>query len=99
MRHAEKPGDPKNPYLTEAGRRRAERLAQFIPAMFGKPDFVFAAAVNKNSFRAYLTMRPLCDAIAVGLDTLFEGDAYRACEQVILGSLLCAQGCRRVLDP
>ena len=78
MRHAEKPGDPKNPYLTEAGRRRSDRLAQFIPARFGKPDFVFAAAVNKHSFRAYLTMRPLCDAIAVGLDASFESEEYRA---------------------
>jgi hypothetical protein len=76
LRHAEKPGDPKDPYLTEAGRRRADRLAQFIPAMFGKPDFVFAAAVNKHSFRAYLTMRPLCDAIAVRPDTSFESEAY-----------------------
>ena len=78
MRHAEKPGDPTNPCLTEAGRHRADRLAMFIPAMFGKPDFVFAAAVNKHSFRAYLTMRPLCDAIAIGLDTSFESDGYRA---------------------
>ena len=78
MRHAEKPDDPGDPDLTEAGRARAVALARYIPATFGKPDFVFAAAVNKNSVRAYLTMRPLCDAIAVELDATYKAKEYRA---------------------
>jgi hypothetical protein len=77
LRHAEKPDGPRNPDLTEAGRARADKLAQFIPATFGKPDFVFAAAVAKNSVRAYLTMRPLCDAIGVALDASTKAKAYR----------------------
>src|SRR3977135_4277449 len=37
MRHAEKPDDPGDPDLTEAGRARAAALARYIPATFGKP--------------------------------------------------------------
>ena len=76
LRHAEKPDDPRSPDLTEAGAARAERLALYIPATFGRPDFVFAAAVAKNSVRAYLTMRPLCDAIGVPLDASLKGKKY-----------------------
>ncbi len=76
LRHAEKPDDPKSPDLAEAGAARAERLALYIPATFGRPDFVFAAAVAKDSVRSYLTMRPLCDAIGVALDASFKGKKY-----------------------
>ena len=69
LRHAEKPDDAKDDGLTAAGRVRAAKLAPFIEAAFGKPDFVFAAAGNKGSERAILTMRPLCDATSVALDS------------------------------
>ena len=72
IRHAEEPDDPDNPDLAEAGQNRAEKLARYLPATFGKPDFVFAAAVNKRSARAFLTMRPLCDAIAIPLDATLK---------------------------
>jgi broad specificity phosphatase PhoE len=91
MRHAEKPDDPKNPYLTEEGRARAAKLAQFIPATFGKPDFVFAAAVNKNSMRAYLTMQPLCEAIGVRPDTSFAAKEYEALAAKLLSDDVFAQ--------
>ena len=77
LRHAEKPDDPKNPDLTEAGVARAKSLAAYIPATFGRPDFVFAAAVAKDSVRSYLTMRPLCDAIGVPLDASLKGKKYK----------------------
>ena len=77
LRHAEKPDDPKSPDLAPAGMVRAERLAQYIPATFGRPDFVFAAAVAKDSVRSYLTMRPLCDALAVPLDASLKGKKYK----------------------
>jgi hypothetical protein len=77
MRHGEKPDDPRDPDLAVAGRVRAEMLALYIPATFGKPDFVFAGAVKRRSVRAYLTMRPLCDAIGVELDASFKSDEYR----------------------
>jgi hypothetical protein len=59
-----------------AGAARAERLAFYIPATFGRPDFVFAAAVAKDSVRSYLTMRPLCDAIGIPLDAAIKGKKY-----------------------
>ena len=68
MRHAEEPEGSKDPDLSPAGRIRAEKLAPFILATYGKPDHVFAAAINKHSSRACLTMRPLCDATGVPLD-------------------------------
>jgi hypothetical protein len=83
MRHAEEPNDPKDPDLAVLGRVRAQNLASYIPATFGKPDFVFAAAVNKRSVRAYLTMRPLCDATAIELDA-----SLKAKESVALATKL-----------
>ena len=76
LRHGEKPDDPKSPDLAPAGMVRAERLAVYIPATFGRPNFVFAAAVAKDSVRSYLTMRPLCDATEVPLDASFKGKKY-----------------------
>ena len=65
MRHAEKTGDPDDMYLSEAGVRRTERLATYIPETFGRPDFIFAASKSKHSFRSIETMKPL--AAALGL--------------------------------
>ena len=86
LRHAEEPDDPKNPDLAEAGRTRAEELARYIPETFGKPDFVFTAAVNKHSSRAVLTMRPLCDAIAVPLDATLKAKEYQALATQLLSA-------------
>lgn len=76
MRHGDKPTDPDDPSLSEAGRARADALARYIPETFGKPAFVFAAAPDKKSVRSYLTMKPLCDAIAVPLDSTTRKKAY-----------------------
>ena len=84
LRHAEEPDDPRDPDLAPVGRVRAEKLASYIPATFGKPDFVFAAAVNKRSVRAYLTMRPLCDATAVPLDASLKAKKYSALAKSLL---------------
>ncbi|MEP7181308.1 MAG: hypothetical protein ABI886_03865 [Betaproteobacteria bacterium] len=77
LRHADKPDDPNNPDLSDAGRTRAEKLARFIPEKYGRPDFVFAAAVTEKSMRSYLTMRPLCGAVAVPLDSSMHAKAHR----------------------
>jgi hypothetical protein len=72
MRHAEEPRDPKNPDLSEAGRRRADHLATYIPSRFGTPDFLISAAANKLSARALLTLRPLSHTIEAPIDTSFK---------------------------
>ena len=75
-RHAEKPADPDDPHLSDAGRDRAARLAEFIPAKYGRPDFVFAAAKTEKSIRSWRTMIPLCEAIGVPLDSSTRGKDY-----------------------
>ena len=76
--------------LSEAGRARAQNLALFIPAKYGKPDFVFAAAVNEKSIRLYLTMRPLCDAIAVPLDSGARAKAFQGLATKLLSDAVYA---------
>jgi hypothetical protein len=72
MRHAEEPADLRDPDLSEAGRRRADRLATYIPSRFGTPDFLISAAANKLSARALLTLRPLSHTIEAPVDTSFK---------------------------
>jgi len=76
MRHAEKPNDKDDPDLSKAGHVRAIRLATFIPAQFGKPDFIIAAAVSHSSARPYETVRPLSKVTGVGIDATIADDDY-----------------------
>jgi broad specificity phosphatase PhoE len=66
MRHAEKPPREDDSHLSEAGRRRAERLAVSLPGNLGRPDVLFAASDKPGSFRPRETLEPL--AAAIGLD-------------------------------
>ena len=59
FRHGEENPDPIDPDLSIKGRERAERLAAYLPAKFGMPDLLVAAAANRSSIRCYLTLRPL----------------------------------------
>src|SRR5450631_2100119 len=90
MRHAEEPRDPKNPDLSAAGRLRAERLATFIPKMFGRPDFLIAAAPNRLSVRSYLTLRPLALAMKVRVETSFKSKSSVALATRLLSDITCA---------
>ncbi|MGQ0456910.1 MAG: SixA phosphatase family protein [Hyphomicrobium sp.] len=65
-RHAKKTGDPDDIHLSAAGRKRADRLATYIPETFGRPDFIVAAARSRRSIRSIETMEPL--AVALGKD-------------------------------
>ena len=51
MRHAEKPVDPDDPNLTKKGHARAEKLAEYIPDKFGKPDFIKGTRLARRSWR------------------------------------------------
>lgn len=68
MRHAEKPADKADPGLSAAGRRRAERLAGYVPQIFGRPDLLIAAADKKGSHRPRLTLAPLAAATGLAVD-------------------------------
>ena len=84
MRHAEKPADPKDPNLTAAGKRRAKHLAAYIPEKFGKPDFIFAAAITTHSARPYETVRPLSKREKVGIDADIADNDYGVLAQRLL---------------
>lgn len=78
MRHAEKPDDPLDPHLSEAGQERAQKLARYLPATFGKPQFLFASAVSKHSGRPIETIKPLSKECNVAIDTDFADQDYGA---------------------
>jgi phosphohistidine phosphatase SixA len=70
MRHAEKTGKTDDIYLSKEGVRRAERLVTYIPQVFGRPDFIYAAARSKRSIRSIETVKPL--AAALGLEVQYH---------------------------
>lgn len=65
MRHADKPDDPEDEDLSEAGMARAEHLATYIPQTFGKPDYIIATAHSKHSNRPTETVTPLAAALGI----------------------------------
>jgi broad specificity phosphatase PhoE len=84
MRHAEKPDDPMNPDLSAAGYVRAERLADYIPATFGTPEFLFATALSTHSARPVETLTPLSKQIGVAIDSTFAEQDYGALAEEVL---------------
>jgi broad specificity phosphatase PhoE len=83
MRHAEKAADPLAPDLSEAGRERAKELARYIPATFGKPDFLLATAASKHSRRPIETLKPLSRECDLKIDKTFADQDYGALAQVL----------------
>ena len=84
MRHAEKPADPLNPDLTATGKRRARQLATYVPKTFGKPDFIFVAAISRHSARPYQTVQPLSKSIKVAIDAEIADNDYGVLAQELL---------------
>jgi hypothetical protein len=70
LRHAEKPESKRDRHLSPEGQARAERLVDFIPQSFGRPNFLVAAAPGKRSDRPVLTLAPL--ARSLGLTIMDE---------------------------
>ena len=91
LRHAEEPADESDPDLNDAGQLRAERLAAFVPAMLGKPDVIIAAAANRRSVRAFLTMRPLSRASGVRICSRFRANQSEALATMLLADDAFAQ--------
>jgi len=86
MRHAEKSDDPLNPNLSSAGYERAQRLADFIPAKFGKPQFLFGSATSKHSRRPIETLEPLAKTCGLAINTDFADQDYGALAHTVLES-------------
>lgn len=83
MRHAEKADDPLDPDLSPAGRQRALALVRYIPAAFGRPDFLFASAVSKHSRRPLETLEPLSQHCGVPVNAEFADQDYGALAHAI----------------
>jgi phosphohistidine phosphatase SixA len=84
MRHAEKPNDPTDPDLSDAGFARANRLAGWLPQQLGTPEFLFASALSKHSARPFETIKPLAKALGVPIDATFADQDYSALAQELL---------------
>jgi phosphohistidine phosphatase SixA len=78
MRHAEKPDDTADPDLTQAGHARAGTLASWLPATFGKPEFLFASSVSKRSRRPIETLQPLAARCGLSIDDSYADQDYGA---------------------
>ena len=78
MRHAEKLDDPRAPDLSPEGRLRAQRLAPYLPATFGKPDFLVATSVSKHSRRPIETLQPLAAQCGLKIDDSYADQDYGA---------------------
>jgi len=76
MRHADKPDDPDDEDLSDAGVARAEHLATYIPQTFGRPDYLIATARSKHSNRPVETVEPLADAIGVHVQHDIRDDDF-----------------------
>ena len=68
LRHAEQPANEDDLDLSASGRARAAWLAAYLPKQFGRPSAVHAAAPNRFSVRAFVTMRPLSETLGLKLD-------------------------------
>jgi broad specificity phosphatase PhoE len=78
MRHAEKPDDPREPDLTPEAQARAQHLASYLPATFGKPDFLFASSISKHSKRPVETLTPLAAQCNLKIDDGYADQDYGA---------------------
>ena len=84
MRHAEKTGDPMDPHLSQDGYARAAKLADFIPATFGIPQFLIATSISKHSVRPIETLEPLSTKIGVSVDAQYADQDYSALASQLL---------------
>lgn len=76
LRHAEKSGDRSDPHLSLPGRNRAEALVRYIPATFGKPEFLIAARTSLRSRRPVETLEPLAAALQLEVGAKFDDADY-----------------------
>ncbi len=76
MRHAEKPQGAGDPNLSPAGEARAAALATYVPATFGVPDFIIAAATSADSARPVETVTPLSQQVGVPIDDKIADKDY-----------------------
>ena len=84
MRHAEKSADPMDPHLSPDGYARAAKLAEYIPATLGVPQFLFATSISKHSVRPIETIEPLSATIGVPINSTYADQDYGALASQLL---------------
>jgi broad specificity phosphatase PhoE len=84
MRHAEKPDDPRDPHLSDAGVARAEKLVDYVPNELGVPDFLCASAPSKHSVRPIETVTPLSHKIGASIDSTIADQDFSVLAQEVL---------------
>ena len=91
IRHAEKPPDPDDPHLSQAGVKRARHLVSFItnnPAMkkFGLPVATFATQTTKDhhGVRTQETLATLARSLKLRVQTPCHGKNYEKLAKRIL---------------
>ncbi len=96
LRHAEKPEDPKDPHLTEAGRERARFLASYLtttPALTnaGLPTVLIATGWTRHSHsrRPFETLEPLAKRLHRSIKRPFLSEEYAQLARYILTSREC----------
>lgn len=75
MRSGEEP-EGTDIHLNDAGKARAKALAQWIPATYGKPAFLFASHPTGQSRRAVETLEPLAAALRLKIQDQFANDEF-----------------------
>jgi hypothetical protein len=73
-----------DPHLSPDGYARAAKLADFIPATFGVPQFLIATAISKHSVRPIETIEPLSMKIGVTVDATYADQDYSALASQLL---------------
>src|SRR6202163_5092015 len=94
MRHAEKTRESNGSAPLAGWHVRAAKLADFIPATFGIPQFLIATSISKHSVRPIETLEPLSTKIGVSVDATYaDQDLQRLGQSTIIRTTLC--GCGR----
>ena len=78
MRHAEKAADPMDSHLSPDGYARAAKPADYIPAMFGVPQFLIATSISEHSVRPIETIEPLSTKTGVPVNSTYADQDYGA---------------------
>jgi hypothetical protein len=64
--------------------RGPAKLADYIPATFGIPQFLIATAISKHSIRPIETIQPLSAKIGVAVDATYADQDYGALASQLL---------------
>lgn len=86
MRHGEKPEIAGDINLAPAGVARANQLVDYVPATFGRPQFLFATQQSRDSNRPVQTLEPLSQGIGVAIDSSFTDHQDRDLAAELLGN-------------